>query len=140
MAESSECMKTRCLWNGCRELIEIGNKYCETHKTESNRDYNKRVRNNEIVVQQNGVTNKEIAEFYASAEWKRTRLAVLNRDNWICQRCLREGRVHEANLVHHKIELRDVGGWELRLSMSNLESINRSCHNKIYHKNSSKNS
>ncbi len=68
MAESSECVKTRCLWGGCRELIEIGNKYCETHKTESNRDYDKRVRNNEIV-QQNGVTNKVIAEFYASKEW-----------------------------------------------------------------------
>lgn len=132
-------MKRRCEYGGCRQLVDIGSRYCLEHKIQNDRDYNKRVRNNEVV-QQNGVTNKEIAEFYASAEWKRTRLAVLNRDNWICQRCLREGRVHEANLVHHKIELRDVGGWELRLSMSNLESINKSCHNKIYHKNSSKNS
>lgn len=131
-------MKRRCEWGGCRELIEIGSRYCETHKTESNRDYNKRVRNNEVI-QQSGVSNKEIADFYASAEWKRTRQSALNRDNFICQICLKEGRVHEANLVHHIVELRDVGGWELRLDMDNLESINRSCHNKIYHKNSQKN-
>lgn len=134
-------MKRRCEWGGCRELIEIGgSRYCETHKTESNRDYNKRVRNNEIV-QQNGVSNKEISEFYASAEWKRVRQAVLNRDNYICQKCLREkGYVHEANLVHHRlVELRDIGGWEKRLDMDNLESINRSCHNKVWHKNSQKN-
>ena len=78
-------MKRRCSWGGCRELVAIGNRYCETHKTESDNDYNKRVRNNEVV-QQNGVSNKEITEFYASTEWKRTRLAVLNRDNFICQK------------------------------------------------------
>ena len=132
-------MKRRCEWGGCRLLVDIGSRYCETHKTESNRDYNKRVRNNEIV-QQNGVSNKEIAEFYASTEWRRTRKAVLARDNYICQKCLREeGRVHEANLVHHRIELRSPNGWQLRLDMENLESINRSCHGKVYHKNSQKN-
>lgn len=132
-------MKRRCEWGGCRQLVDIGSRYCETHKTESNRDYNKRVRNNEIV-QQNGVSNKDIADFYASAEWKRTRKAVLARDNYICQKCLiEEGFVHEANLVHHRIELRSPNGWQLRLDMENLESINRSCHNKIYHKNSQKN-
>ena len=131
-------MKRRCEWGGCRQLVDIGSRYCETHKTESNRDYNKRVRNNEVV-QQNGVSNKEIADFYASGEWKRTRLAVLSRDNYICQSCLRKGKIHEANLVHHRIELRSPNGWEKRLDMDNLESINRGCHNKVYHKNSQKN-
>lgn len=131
-------MKRRCEWGGCRQLVDISNRYCETHKTESDRDYNKRVRNNEVV-QLNGVSNKEIADFYASAEWKRVRLAVLSRDNYICQNCLREGRVHEGNLVHHKVELRDVGGWDRRLDMTNLETINRGCHNKVWHKNSNKN-
>ncbi|MBZ3642427.1 HNH endonuclease [Enterococcus casseliflavus] len=126
-------MKRRCEWGGCRELVAIGNRYCETHKAQSDRDYNKQVRNNNVI-QQNGVSNREIAEFYASAEWKRTRLAVLSRDNFICQKCLREGKVHEGNLVHHIVELRDVGGWERRLDIDNLETINRSCHNKIWHK------
>ncbi|MEB6212989.1 HNH endonuclease [Enterococcus casseliflavus] len=128
-------MKRRCEWGGCRELVAIGTRYCETHKTESDRDYNKRVRNNEIV-QQNGVTNQEIADFYASSEWQRARQAVLSRDNYTCQKCLREGKIHGGNLVHHIIELRDIGGWEKRLDIDNLETINRACHNKIWHKNS----
>ncbi|WP_368742259.1 HNH endonuclease [Enterococcus casseliflavus] len=64
------------------------------------------------------------------------RLAVMIRDNYICQKCLREGKIHEGFLVHHKIELRVVGGWELRLDIDNLETINKGCHNKVWHKNS----
>ncbi|MHC5226910.1 HNH endonuclease [Enterococcus sp. LJL99] len=81
----------------------------------------------------NGHTNEEIAKFYASAEWRRTRAFVLSRDNYICQPCLLKGYVHEANLVHHKEELRSPNGWERRLDVDNLEAINRKCHNKEKH-------
>ena len=136
--EEGEQMKRRCEYGGCRELVDIGNRYCSAHKAQSAREYNKNVRTNNVR-QSNGKTNKEIADFYNSKEWRQTRLAVLSRDNYICQKCLREGRVHEGNLVHHIIELRDPDGWEHRLDMDNLETINRSCHGKVYHKNSQKN-
>lgn len=131
-------MKRRCEYGGCRELVEIGNRYCTAHKAQSAKEYNKNVRTNNVQ-QQNGKTNKEIADFYKSKEWRQTRLAVLSRDNYICIPCLKKGYIHEGNLVHHKIELRDVGGWERRLDMDNLETINRGCHNKVWHKNSQKN-
>lgn len=132
-------MRRRCEYGGCRELVDTGNRYCTAHKAQSAKDYNKNVRTNNVQ-QQNGKTNKEIADFYKSKEWRQTRLAVLSRDNYICQKCLREGRIHEGNLVHHKIELRDVGGWEHRLDMDNLETINRGCHNMVRHNNIKDNS
>lgn len=132
-------MKRRCEYGGCRELVDIGSRYCTAHKAQTAKEYNKNIRENNVQ-QQNGKTNKDIADFYKSKEWRQVRLAVLSRDNYICQKCLREGRVHEGNLVHHKVELRDIGGWEKRLDIDNLETINRGCHNteKHYHSQRSK--
>lgn len=126
--------KKRCNKAGCRELIDYDKGYCEKHKQENNKFYNTYFRNEDTYINANGKTNKEIYEFYQSKEWKRVRKAVLDRDNWICQPCLREGRVHEANLVDHIVELRSKNGWSKRLDMDNLEAINRSCHNKKEHK------
>ncbi|WP_414842336.1 HNH endonuclease [Enterococcus saccharolyticus] len=130
-------MKRRCEYGGCRELVDIGNRYCTAHKAQTAKEYNKNIRENNVK-QQNGKTNKDIADFYKSKEWRKVRLAVLSRDNYICIPCLKKGYIHEGNLVHHKIELRDVGGWEHRLDMDNLETINRGCHNATKHYHSQK--
>lgn len=123
----------RCNMAGCRELVDFDKGYCEKHLAEKDRDYNRFKRNEDSFVNANGKTNKEIYEFYQSKEWKKVREYVLARDNYICQSCLRKGRVHEANLVDHIVELRSPNGWEKRLDLDNLEAMNRACHNKKIH-------
>lgn len=126
-------MKRRCEYGGCRKLVDVGSRYCSEHRTQNDKEYNKQIRTNSAVTA-NGHTNKEIAQFYASKEWRAVRGTILARDNYICQPCLRKGIIHEANLVHHKDdELRSPNGWARSLDEDNLEAINRACHNKEKH-------
>ncbi|MGM0259381.1 HNH endonuclease [Enterococcus sp. AZ102] len=123
----------RCNKAGCRELVDYDKGYCDKHLAERDKEYNKYKRGNDSIVRANGKTDKEIYDFYQSREWKRVRGYVLMRDNWVCQSCLRKGRVHKANLVDHIVELRSPQGWEKRLDVDNLEAMNRGCHNEKEH-------
>ncbi len=67
--------------------------------------------------------NKEAKRFYNSKEWKVIRHKILVRDNYLCQRCLRNKQIVTADVVHHIKELEDHS--ELALVEDNLESL---CH------------
>jgi 5-methylcytosine-specific restriction endonuclease McrA len=65
--------------------------------------------------------------FYQSRDWKNTRQAVLARDNYLCQRCLKlHNRLTPANTVHHIKAFKDYP--ELALDMDNLISWCEACH------------
>ncbi len=64
--------------------------------------------------------------WYGKGSWKRARMQALNRDHWLCQECLRQGRVRTAKEVHHLKPLELYP--ELGLELSNLESLCRECH------------
>lgn len=81
-------------------------------------------------------------KFYGSDEWETLRLKALERDNYECQECKREGRVHvdskkvegerksiELN-VHHKYEIEHYP--KLALVIDNLETLCLNCHNKAH--------
>jgi 5-methylcytosine-specific restriction enzyme A len=108
-----------CATIGCSNLTR--NKYCDQHKhkgKEATRYYNRYVR------------DKTITAFYKSKEWLTTRKLVLERQNYLCQQCLRENRITKADMVHHKTEVKE--DWSKRLDLSNLEGLCNSCHNKIH--------
>ncbi|WP_207940158.1 hypothetical protein DOK78_002374 [Enterococcus sp. DIV2402] len=124
--------KRRCEKAGCRKLIDYSKRYCNEHNGSNDKYYNKYKRMSSNLTS-NGKTEKEIANFYSSSTWRKVRKLVLIRDSYVCQICLRDGYVHGADMVHHKIELRAKNGWKHRLDMENLEAVNRSCHNQIKH-------
>lgn len=66
-------------------------------------------------------------EFYHSSDWQAVRQAVLERDHYLCQVCMRRGVVKQATTVHHLIPLR--ADYAKRLDMDNLETICQACHN-----------
>jgi len=71
---------------------------------------------------------KHTKAFYKSAAWLKCREYVLNRDNHLCQLCLKRKKLTPANTVHHIKPLEEAP--ELALDPNNLESICPSCHNK----------
>jgi 5-methylcytosine-specific restriction enzyme A len=71
---------------------------------------------------------KQTNPFYKSTAWLKCREYVLIRDHFLCQPCLRKGRLTPANTVHHIVPLEEAP--ELALDPDNLESICPSCHNK----------
>ena len=75
--------------------------------------------------------DKNSRAFYKSKEWQDVRELALKRDNYLCQRCLKDKKLKKADLVHHIVPLKDDA--TLRSKLSNLESICHKCHN-IEHK------
>lgn len=65
-----------------------------------------------------------------NSQWDRLRLVVLKRDNYLCQECMRQGKLtplcvkpHD-HAVDHRIP-KAHGGTD---DMDNLQSICQSCH------------
>ncbi|MFD3261866.1 HNH endonuclease signature motif containing protein [Paenibacillus lentus] len=71
---------------------------------------------------------KKVNPFYKSTAWRKCRVVILKRDNYLCQPCLKRGVITTANTVHHIKPLEDYP--ELALDEDNLESICPTCHNK----------
>ena len=109
--------KLPCRRSGCPELVEPGEGYCPKHKKENNR-----------YIKQNR-TDKDIAPFYDSKEWKRLRKLKL-ATNPLCEVCEREGRTTIATIVHHKEEIRKGGDY--LPTLEELESVCLPCHSGIH--------
>ena len=74
----------------------------------------------------------KIKEFRASAEWRRVRAAVIERDNGTDQYVLHTtGELRPGFSVHHILPLSTPEGWEARLSMDNLITLSSDTHSSI---------
>lgn len=81
-------------------------------------------------------------KFYQGKYWRSRRAYILNRDNYLCQECKRQGKLTEGNVVDHikprhsfndRQQLEGVPERE-----DNLETLCRSCHNSKTAKESNK--
>lgn len=119
----------QCNVSYCRTKVPLGTMYCDKHKGDSGKEYNKRVRYSK--------PNSKYSKFYHTPEWRKTRKAKLLETPY-CEVCMSKGITTKADMVHHKTyELRSPEGWEHRLDPDNLESICYAHHNMIEHKYSS---
>jgi len=73
---------------------------------------------------------KKADPFYKKAAWQKCREAVLVRDNYLCQRCLKNGKLTPADVVHHIEHLQD--NPDRAFDESNLESVCAACHNRLH--------
>lgn len=116
-----------CAHPGCPSLTT--GYYCSTHRLQAEQ---KRARRRAEVQRDYDRNRRDqrAAEFYHSPAWIATRQAVLARDHYLCQRCLKQGRITPADTVHHIVELRE--DWSRRLDMTNLVSLCAACHNAVH--------
>lgn len=90
------------------------------------------------------VTDQQKKKFYRSSSWESLRQHALKRDNFECQECKRQGRVHTDSIkvegerksielnVHHKYEIEDYP--KLALVLDNLETLCLNCHNVVHNR------
>ena len=73
-------------------------------------------------------------KFYSSQAWNNCRAAYMNQVNHLCERCLRNGLIVPAEIVHHKIELTpsNILNPDITLNFNNLEAVCRDCHSDIH--------
>lgn len=70
--------------------------------------------------------------FYHRTAWRRIRLLALQRDHYLCQKCLARKKITQATEVHHIIPLEEDPS--LGLELSNLQSLCWNCHEETKHK------
>ena len=64
--------------------------------------------------------------FYKSSAWRKIRVLALQRDNYLCQHCLKKGVLKIATEVHH---IRPIADYpESALDLDNLISLCWPCH------------
>jgi 5-methylcytosine-specific restriction endonuclease McrA len=67
---------------------------------------------------------------YHSKAWQHIREQALERDHRLCQRCLKQGRVTPAVIVHHIVHVSpaNVSDPKVTLNLDNLTCLCRECH------------
>ena len=108
--------KRPCAYPGCPELTD--GLYCEEHKKQENKNYNRYRR------------NPETEKIYRSRTWRIVRRQYFE-SHPLCEDCLLEGKIIPAEEVHH-IKPLSAGGKPY--SFDNLRSLCRSCHLKEHHR------
>jgi len=70
--------------------------------------------------------------YYKQPQWKRKRVVVLKRDDYLCRECVRYGKTTQATTVHHCCPLEKY--HELALVSANLVSMCAKCHGSMHNK------
>lgn len=71
-------------------------------------------------------------KFYKSIQWQNCREAYLKSQGYLCERCIKQGIIKPAVIVHHKIYLApwNINDESITLNPINLEALCKDCHNK----------
>lgn len=119
-----------CRQVGCPNLVRPPEKYCPQHKwTDEQREQYRREQRRESDKEYNMFKrDRRSQEFYQSPEWSRIRTYVLERENHLCQECLKKQRIARATHVDHIIPISKR--WDLRFDPNNLQSLCPSCHSR----------
>lgn len=118
--------KKPCSQPGCSELIKADNTYCQKHRKENNSYRNKRY---------DRKRDPKIKKFYSSSQWQKVRDRYLKK-NPLCEICEKKGRTKAAEVVHHKVEVKE--NFSKRLDIDNLMSLCKKCHQEVHAKNDTK--
>jgi len=100
-----------CRYPRCPELTENSSGFCEKHKQADRRRYE----------QEREPAHKRGYTW----TWHKLRAMYISR-NPLCEECRENGRIREAEEVHHVRSI--VEAPELKQSMDNLRSLCKSCH------------
>lgn len=107
-----------CTQPGCGVLVRDGSSRCPAHK----------VRAGTFADERRGSRHER---GYGSA-WDKLRLQIIERDNGLCQPCLKRGRVHQGTHVDHivnKVVARRLGWTDEQIDApANLQCICRTAH------------
>ena len=112
--------KKPCSQPGCSELIKADNTYCQKHRKENNSYRNKRY---------DRKRDPKIKKFYSSSQWQKARDRYLKK-NPLCEICEKKGRTKAAEVVHHKVEVKE--NFSKRLDIDNLMSLCKKCHQEVH--------
>ncbi|MFT8487988.1 HNH endonuclease [Oenococcus sicerae] len=126
-----------CRYPNCHHLVPLPHYYCEEHQALEAEYLKSRMKyhgthqhsyiNNYASRHANQVKDNQ-TKFYHSKEWQGLRLAVLNKQHYLCQYCLVQGCITPAKIVDHTIPI--TFDLDKANDLSNLNVICAACHYK----------
>lgn len=130
---------------GCREIIPVGQYYCQKHQylqkeyeekhkhwrqdqyksmtKEQRHKYNRQVYKKRMEASKNAP--HDYNRFYKTAKWVKLSRQTLQKHP-ICVFCQRKGIIRKADLVDHIVPIRE--DWNKRLDPENLQPLCYRCH------------
>ena len=74
------------------------------------------------------------AQFYNSMAWQNTRRVYKQSVGGLCERCLKQGIIASADVVHHIVPLTEETVTDLNLSLNwdNLMALCTKCHAEVH--------
>ena len=71
---------------------------------------------------------------YDSKAWADTRKAYTQSVGGLCERCMANGIVTPAELVHHKVPLTEDNATDMSIALdwANLQALCRKCHAEVH--------
>lgn len=73
--------------------------------------------------------------FYKSKAWQKCRAEFLKSKGGLCERCLKQGIMKPATVVHHITPITDERDPSITLNWNNLEALCRECHEREHDRN-----
>jgi len=113
--------KKPCAYPGCSELVR-DERFCLKHKDQAQKQRRERDQFYDTYIR-----DQKAKAFYKSRAWQAARRRALIRDHYLCQDCLEQNRITQADTVHHRVEISK--DWSKRLDLNNLVSLCAACHN-----------
>ena len=113
---------TACRWPGCPEVTKDPSGYCEEHRKQARRQYDKQIDARRGTARERGYDTK----------WEKFRAWFLQQPgNQYCRRCFeQEGKMALVEVVHHIIPISERP--DLRLVEDNCQPLCRNCHERIH--------
>jgi 5-methylcytosine-specific restriction protein A len=112
---------TACRWPGCPEITKDPSGYCDTHKGQARRRWDKSHEAKRGNSRQRG---------YDTA-WEHFRRWFLQQPgNQYCHRCKQQGRMVLAEVVHHIIPIKERP--DLKLVPDNCQPLCFTCHELVH--------
>ena len=75
--------------------------------------------------------------FYQGIPWRECKNAYLSKVGRLCERCIQQGKIVPAEIVHHKIPItmKNITNPQITLNHDNLQALCRDCHADVHRKN-----
>ena len=77
---------------------------------------------------------EEIQGFYKTLQWQNCRDAYMKSVGMMCERCMKNGLMVPAEIVHHKIHLtpKNIDNPDITTNFNNLQAVCRKCHGELH--------
>lgn len=115
----------------CKRRLSISDRHNKQHVMQVIHEWYGKYIYNKGLIDSDELT-KETKKLYKSKDWHTLRHMALERDNHLCQMCLRKHRYTDAELVHHMIYVKS--DFQKALDLDNLMCVCSKCHNRIHAK------